>query len=205
MHFIYDELLLLAVDLSLSELTRSSFIESPTFRPYLHSAFSRLSGGENNILLCLYITLHKEACRDRLDGSRVCKSRCLNILSPELLNEFWLIMTYVYLKFIEFTSVLKRSNTTFPFLWGILRLHFRSAFLFNRGMALSCFVPLTVSLTLEMRLFYVYGWRRSSKWCFRVDHMQMKAQKFPVFGFISWRPHCYRSLCIEECWAEGDG
>lgn len=56
MQFIYDELTLLYVDLSLSELTQSSFIECPLFGPYLNSVFSLRSvqwggGGQQRSLL----------------------------------------------------------------------------------------------------------------------------------------------------------
>jgi hypothetical protein len=132
-------------------------------------------GGGRQYIIMSYITPHKEAYRDRLDESRVCNPRCFYILSTELLNEFWLIMTYVCTKIYRIYLCLGTVQYNCCFLWGLLRLHFRSAFLFNRMMVFSCFFPLTDSVTLEVRLLCVYRWRRSSKWCFRVDHMQMKA------------------------------
>jgi len=175
---------------------------------YLHSAFSSLCVcvcvcGGGAIYYYAFIS-HKEACRDHLDESRVYKPRCLYILSPGLLNEFWLIMTYVCTKIYRIYLCLETVQYNGCFLWGLLRFHFRSAFLFNRVMASSCSVPLTSSF-LEMRLLCVYRWRRSSKCCSRDDHMQMKAQKFPAFGFMPWRPHCYKSLCIKDCRAQAGG
>jgi len=51
MHLIYDELSLLHVDLSLSELTLSSFIERPTFRlTFIQRSVGSVGGKQYNIM-----------------------------------------------------------------------------------------------------------------------------------------------------------
>ena len=53
-----------------------------------------------------------------------------------------------------------------------------------------CPLSRTNSVTLEMGMLCVYRWLGSGTCCYCIDHMQMKAQKFPAFGFMPLRPHC---------------